>query len=112
MSAAAPTVRPAPRWSRSSIHNQIVKQPTPWRAAENRIHASAKLAAGGQSELKSNYCTDYHKKRSRELTASAQLRNRPAVATNGVLRVLMGDKVEPRREFIEKHALEVRNLDV
>jgi DNA gyrase subunit B len=35
----------------------------------------------------------------------------PAEADN-MFRVLMGDKVEPRRDFIEKHALEVRNLDV
>ncbi len=31
---------------------------------------------------------------------------------NRIFSVLMGSKVEPRREYIEKHALEVRYLDV
>ncbi|MCS7016610.1 MAG: DNA gyrase subunit B [Gemmatales bacterium] len=35
-----------------------------------------------------------------------------AMKADEMFRVLMGEHVEPRREFIEKHALEVRNLDV
>jgi DNA gyrase subunit B len=35
-----------------------------------------------------------------------------AVAADEMFRVLMGDHVEPRREFIEKHALDVKDLDV
>ena len=29
-----------------------------------------------------------------------------------IFTILMGDEVEPRRNFIQQHALEVRNLDV
>ncbi len=35
-----------------------------------------------------------------------------AAAAEEIFRVLMGEQVEPRREFIEKHALEVKDLDI
>ncbi|MEC9091241.1 MAG: DNA gyrase subunit B [Planctomycetota bacterium] len=33
-------------------------------------------------------------------------------AADEMFRILLGDKVEPRREFIEKHALDVNDLDI
>jgi DNA gyrase subunit B len=41
-----------------------------------------------------------------------QVRMEDAGSADELFRVLMGDQVEPRREFIQKHALDVRNLDV
>ncbi len=53
-----------------------------------------------------------------ETTMNPQTRNlfqvtlQDTVVTDEVFTILMGDAVEPRREFIQRHALEVKNLDI
>jgi DNA gyrase subunit B len=41
-----------------------------------------------------------------------QVRIAEALAAEELFSILMGDQVEPRREFIEKNAMDVRNLDI
>jgi DNA gyrase subunit B len=41
-----------------------------------------------------------------------QVRIDDLVEADDVFTKLMGDEVEPRREFIEKNALNVQNLDI
>ncbi|HXI03031.1 MAG TPA: DNA topoisomerase (ATP-hydrolyzing) subunit B [Candidatus Saccharimonadales bacterium] len=47
-----------------------------------------------------------------ETRRALQVRIEDAEEADSVFSVLMGEQVEPRREFIERHALDVRNLDI
>jgi DNA gyrase subunit B len=47
-----------------------------------------------------------------ELRTLLQVKLEDMTGVDEIFSVLMGDEVEPRREFIQQHALEVRNLDI
>ena len=47
-----------------------------------------------------------------EKRSMLQVTMQDELKADDVFDVLMGDEVEPRRRFIEEHALEVKNLDI
>ena len=42
----------------------------------------------------------------------SQVKIADSLEADQIFSVLMGDQVEPRREFVENNALNVRNLDI
>ena len=98
----------------------------PPRRARHRPGRPARAAAGRSARRAKRACTITRFKGLGEMNAEElrdttldpanrtllQVTMDDAGAADDLFRILMGDKVEPRREFIEKHALEVRNLDV
>ncbi|MEK7789496.1 MAG: DNA topoisomerase IV subunit B, partial [Planctomycetota bacterium] len=41
-----------------------------------------------------------------------QVKVEDTVQADEIFTILMGDQVEPRKDFITKHALEARNIDI
>ena len=64
-----------------------------------------------QSKVNVPICKCFHKKSVKVRRKILQVAVDDAVKANEIFSTLMGDQVEPRREFIEKNALNVMNLD-
>lgn len=82
-----------------------------WKYVDERAHKGLQIQRyKGLGEM--NAETLWDTTMNPDVRKLLQVRVEDAVETEELFSVLMGDQVEPRREFIEKNALTVRNLDI
>ncbi|MCB9666501.1 MAG: DNA topoisomerase (ATP-hydrolyzing) subunit B [Myxococcales bacterium] len=82
-----------------------------WEIVDERAHKGLQIQRyKGLGEM--NASTLWDTTMNPDIRKLLQVQLRDAVETEELFSVLMGDQVEPRRDFIERNALTVRNLDI